>query len=130
VPTKGRDFDVILQGFERYKEYCAAPQATLRRTTPKPSWFQLEYWFNDYDAPQWQVPYAEEALVPATGMLPVRCLNTGVAPADVPLVKAGCPRASSCWSNIQRRAPTLRRVTSGARRSTPTGTPGVRSRSM
>lgn len=68
VPTKGRDFVVIL------------------RTTPQPAWFQLEYWFNDYDDPEWRVPYVAALPIRTTGKLPSECANKGVPPKLAPIV--------------------------------------------
>ena len=54
---KGRDFGSIQRGFEAYRNNCSAT-SVLQRTTPKPKWHTLDHWFNDYNSPKWQVPFA------------------------------------------------------------------------
>jgi hypothetical protein len=65
VLFKGRKFEDVSPLFAEYRFRCN-PAVTLQRTTPRPPWYTLEHWFNDYSEPKWLVPYAEKLPTPAT----------------------------------------------------------------
>lgn len=85
-PAVGRDFQSVVLSFELYKIQCETSDARLERITRKPRWYAPESWFNDYSAPQWQVPYAEPSPYAATGNFPPaqieHCANTLVRAED------------------------------------------------
>lgn len=55
---KGLIFENIVVSFEAYKIECAAQNATLQRITPKPPWYSLRHYYNNYQNPKWLVPHA------------------------------------------------------------------------
>jgi hypothetical protein len=90
VPMKGRNFDVVLRRFQEYQRSCGAQDAQLQRITPRPKWWQVEHWLNDYDDPEWQVAYATAMPKTASGHYPpasaAHCANGGSPPNSSPTV--------------------------------------------
>ena len=59
IQFKGRNFKSITFFFHLYKEKCNKPDVVLQRLTPKPEWYEIEHWFNDYNEPKWKIPLVE-----------------------------------------------------------------------
>lgn len=60
VLFKGRDFESMVFSYEVYKIVCDKPNAILQRTTRKPQFWNLEWWFDDFNHPKWAVSYAQQ----------------------------------------------------------------------
>lgn len=56
---RGKDFENVVVSFELYKIRCKKPELTLLRTKPRKRAWQWAWWFDDYAAAKWKVPYAE-----------------------------------------------------------------------
>jgi hypothetical protein len=55
VPWKGRDFNVVEQSFQEYKE-SGHDNVILIRTTPKP-WASPNLWWDNLSHPRWRLPF-------------------------------------------------------------------------
>jgi len=67
---KAKGLNAIVFHFHFYKLKCDKPDVSLQRITPKPSWYQWEYWFNDYDDLKWQIPLGKVNHKTKTGYYP------------------------------------------------------------
>ncbi|GAA5215344.1 hypothetical protein ACFSJ3_11840 [Corallincola platygyrae] len=56
---KDQSFYGVVITYETYKWHCGIDALELRRITPKPDFFQLEWWFDNFDEPKWKVPLVD-----------------------------------------------------------------------
>ena len=56
VLFKGRDYEMILALFEKYKSSCGRPNATLFRITEQ-NWYNVIAWWSYIHDAKWTVPY-------------------------------------------------------------------------
>lgn len=54
---RGKDFKSVLVSFELYKIKCEKPDIVLWRTKQEKKPWNWAWWFDDYNAAKWKVPY-------------------------------------------------------------------------
>lgn len=57
LQVKGRNFEVIVENFERYELQCRARNSMLLRSTPE-HWFNVFAWYSYWTDPKWRIPYS------------------------------------------------------------------------